>query len=312
MRIGLILPTMGRHASAEEVDAAAATAARLGWSSVWVTDHMLVPPGDEATTYGSILEALTTLAWIAGRYPSLRLGTSVVVPAMRDAPQLAKELATIDVLSGGRLTVGVGVGDRGDATEWDNLGKHDRMASRGAYLDETIALWRHLWSGNSEPFEGRFHRLESFIFDPLPVQGARLPIWTGGRSDAAVNRAAMLCDGYHASQTGPQDLRERWPIIVSRARTAGRPRPALSVRSRVRFDLPAGPVYSLHGSPRAMIDELLAFDELGVDELVVVFESSAAGASSDEAMQRFQAQVVEPYRAALRERDDAVRETFSM
>lgn len=311
MRIGLILPTMGRHATADAVDRAAATATRLGWSSVWVTDHMLVPPGDEARTYGSILEALTTLAWVAGRHDELRIGTSVIVPAMRDAPQLAKEVATIDVLSNGRLIVGVGVGDRTDAPEWANLGKADRMGMRGAYLDETIALWRHLWAGRTDPFRGRFHQLEAFVFDPLPVQGAGLPIWTGGRSDSALTRAATLGDGYHASQTGPQDLRERWPVIMDRCAAVGRPRPTLSVRSRVRFDAPEGSVYSLHGSARAMVQQLLEFDEIGVDELVVVFEATSGGAV-DETMARFDAEVVGPYRTARRELDHAVRESFSM
>jgi alkanesulfonate monooxygenase SsuD/methylene tetrahydromethanopterin reductase-like flavin-dependent oxidoreductase (luciferase family) len=312
MRIGLILPTMGQPASVEAVDSAAGMAARLGWSSVWVTDHMMVAQGAEAASYGSIFEALTTLAWVAGRHAGLRVGTSVVVPAMRDAPQLAKELATLDVLSGGRLIVGAGVGDRMDLPEWTNLGKAERMSQRGAYLDEAIALWRHLWSGRTEPFEGRFHQLDSFVFEPLPAQGGRLPIWTGGRSDAALTRAATLSDGYHASQTGPQDLRERWPLIVERARAAGRPLPALSVRSRVRFDAPEGPVYSLHGTARQMTDELHAFEDLGVGELVVVFESGSAAPAVVDAMRRFEAEVVGPFRAARREMDDAVRESFSM
>ena len=166
--------------------------------------------------------------------------------------------------------------------------------------------------GNSEPFRGRFHQLESFVFDPLPAQGLALPIWTGGRSEAAVSRAATLCDGYHASQTGPADLRQRWPQIVERARAAGRPRPGLSVRSRVRFDAAVGPVYSLHGTARAMVDELLAFDETGVDELVVIFESGASVAPHDEQMERFHEQVITPYRQALRELADSLREQSSM
>lgn len=310
MRFGLILPTMGARSTAEAVDTAAATAAQLGWSSVWATDHMLVPPGDEAASYGSILEAITTLAWVAGRHATLRIGTSVVVPAMRDAPQLAKELATLDVLSGGRLIVGVGVGDRSDEPEWANLGKADRMAVRGAYLDEAIALWRHLWGGRTEPFAGRFHRLDSFVFDPLPPQGAGVPIWSGGRSDAALTRAATLSDGYHASQTSPQDLRERWPVVQDRARAASRTRPALSVRSRVRFDAPPGKVYSIHGAPRQMVDELLAFDAIGVDELVVVFEGHAN--TIDDQLRRFDGEVIQPYRQARRELGDAQRETYSM
>lgn len=311
MRFGLVLPSKGEGAVPEGVDAAAETARFLGWSSVWTTDHMFVPPGPEADEYGWILECLTTLAWIGGRHADLRLGTSVVVPAMRDAPQLAKELATIDVLTGGRLIVGVGVGDRSDTPEWENLGKADRMAVRGAYVDEAIALWRHLWSGRNEPFEGRFHRLRSYTFQPLPVQGERLPIWTGGRSARALERAARLADGYHASQTSPTDLAGRLPRLLESVRLAGRPRPAISVRARVRFDQPRTSIYSLCGAPRAMVADLLAFHELGVDELIVVFEA-VRPEEIRTAMLRFQRDVIDAYRRAIEEREAAVREQYSM
>lgn len=311
MRIGLILPSMGDGAGPDSLDAAAEIARELGWASLWTTDHMLVPQGDEAVEYGWIMECLTTLAWVGGRHPDLRIGTSVIIPAMRDAPQLAKELATIDVLTGGRLTVGVGVGDRTDLPEWSNLGRADRMEVRGAYLDESIALWRHLWGGRTDPFEGRFHQLRDFTFRPLPVQGEHVPIWSGGRSDRAVVRAATLADGYHASQTGPSDLRARLPRMSEAARAAGRPRPAISIRSRVRFDRPAGPTYTLCGSARSMIADLLAFDELGVSELVVVFGVTGP----DElrvAAQRFEHEVVVPYRSAKQELADAIREQHTM
>lgn len=311
MRIGLILPSMGDGAGQASLDAAADVAQELGWSSIWTTDHMLVPPGDEAREYGWILECLTSLAWVAGRHPTLRIGTSVVVPAMRDAPQLAKELATVDVLSGGRLTVGVGVGDRTDLPEWSNLGRAERMDQRGAYLDEAIALWRHLWAGRTDPFEGRFHQLRDYVFQPLPAQGASLPIWSGGRSERAVQRAATLADGYHASQTGPDDLRPRVPLLRDQARAAGRPMPTISIRSRVRFDRPAGPTYSLAGSASSMVRDLLAFDELGVSELVVVL----GAVDPDElraAARRFDHDVVVAYRTAKREIAEATREQHAM
>jgi alkanesulfonate monooxygenase SsuD/methylene tetrahydromethanopterin reductase-like flavin-dependent oxidoreductase (luciferase family) len=308
---GLVLPTLGRHAGPESLDAAARTARDLGWASVWVTDHLLVGRGEEADEYGWILEALTSLAWVGGRHPGLRLGTSVVVPAMRDAPQLAKELATIDVLTGGRLIVGVGVGDRRDAPEWTNLGKLKRMSIRGAYLDETIALWRHLWGGSGEPFQGTFHRLESFVFAPLPVAGAALPIWSGGRSERAVRRGATLADGYHASQTGPDDLRGRLPSLLEQARAAGRPRPRISIRARVRFDAARGAVYALAGSARSMIADLEAFAAQGVDELIVVLDA----VTPDEvaaAVERFDRDVVQPWRESAHERAAAEREQYSM
>ncbi len=142
-----------------------------------------MPTGPEADEYGWVLEATSALTWVAARFPDLRVGFSVMIPAMRDAP-LAGQAARDDRrLTGGRLTVGVGSSDKHDLPEYENLGKADRFDRRGAYLDESIALWRHLWGGCTEPFEGEFHQLRDYNFQPLPPQGAELPIWCGGRSD---------------------------------------------------------------------------------------------------------------------------------
>ena len=291
MRIGLILPTIGAGAGPDALDAAAAAAARLGWSSVWATDHLLVPSGPEAGEYGRVLEATSALTWVAARHESLRVGFSVIIPAMRDAPLLAKQLATIDVLTGGRLVVGVGTSEEHDLSEYENLGKADRFRRRGAYVDEAIALWRHLWGGHTDPFVGEFNKLRDFTFEPLPVQGASLPIWCGGRSDRVLRRAAQLCDGYHAAQTGPEHVRDRLPKLRAFADQAGRQLPTISVRVRVRFDDGPLPVYSLHGSSAEIASGVAAFEEAGVDELVVVFEA----AGPDElvaAMERFQGEVL--------------------
>jgi alkanesulfonate monooxygenase SsuD/methylene tetrahydromethanopterin reductase-like flavin-dependent oxidoreductase (luciferase family) len=290
MKLGVILPTHGPGASSESIDAVADAASRLGWSSVWVTDHVIVASGDEAEDYGRIFEATSTLAWIAGRHPDLRVGFSVIIPAFRDAPLLAKQLATIDVLSGGKLTVGVGSSEKHDLPEYENLGKADRFGKRGAYLDETIALWRHLWSGSIDPFEGEFHQLRDFAFEPLPLQGAELPIWVGGRNDRILRRAATLCNGYHASQTGPADVAERIPKLQAFAEEAGRPMVTVSVRCRVRFEAEPIGVYSLHGTPAEMIDGVRAFRDLGVDELVVTFKERGPDAIVA-AMERFQHEV---------------------
>jgi probable F420-dependent oxidoreductase len=297
MRFGLILANQGYGAGAESLDAGAAAVERLGWHSVWVTDHLLVPAGPEAAEYGSMLEALTALTYVAARYARVRVGTSVIVPAMRDAPLLAKQLATLDVLSAGRLTVGVGVSDRGDATEYANLGKADRFAGRGAYLDEAVALWRHLWAGRTDPFAGTFHTLTDFCFDPLPVQGAAIPIWCGGRSVRALRRTAALADGYHAAQTGPADLADRLPRLAELVEAAGRKMPVLSVRTRVRFDQPAGAVYTLHGAAEEMVAELLRFARAGTEELVLAFDAVRPEEVAAQ-VERFHETVVEPFRAA--------------
>lgn len=273
MTFGIILPNKGQGAGSELLDTACDGAVAAGWRSAWVTDHLMVPRGPEADEYGTMLEALTTLAWAGGRHEDLIFGTSVISPAMRDAPMLAKELATIDVLLGGRLIVGVGVSDTGDLPEYTNMGKEDRFIGRGAYVDESIRLWRHLWSGSTEPFDGQFHQLSDFTFAPLPVQGANIPIWAGGRSARAVRRTAELADGYHAAQTGPKDLGERLPQLRDALELTGRPWPFVSTRARVRFDKEPRTVYSMSGTDEAIAAEVAAFAAAGNDELILVFES---------------------------------------
>jgi alkanesulfonate monooxygenase SsuD/methylene tetrahydromethanopterin reductase-like flavin-dependent oxidoreductase (luciferase family) len=305
MRFGLVLPSIGRGTSPESLEAAAAACVRHGWTSVWVTDHLLVPRGPEAGEYGCLLEAMTALTWVAARFDSLKVGTSVIVPAMRDAPLLAKQLATLDTLTGGRLIVGVGASDSRDDIEYANLGKSDRFARRGVYLDEAVALWRHLWAGRTDPFAGEFHTLTDYCFQPLPPQGADIPIWCGGRSQRAVRRTAELADGYHAAQTGPEQLRERLPRIVAATTATGRPLPTVSVRARVKFDAVPGPVYSICGSHKEMTEQLLELAAVGVDDLILVLSSAEPGEVTALA-DRFEREVIAPYRERVADYFDAI------
>lgn len=267
MDYGLCLPNFPAGASPEGIEAAAEVAERLGWLAVWTTDHVLVPR-DAADEYGHIYEAILTLAWVAARHPRVRLATSVIVVPQRNAVVLAKELATLDSLSGGRVIAGVGVGwNRG---EFANLGVEDRFHVRGAYLDETIRLWRHLWSGSTQPFRGRYHHLDDFAFGPLPQQGASLPIIVGGRAEPALRRAGALGDGYHSSVSSPSQYGQRLPVIRAAADKAGRPMPWLSARVRVEFDAPTSG-YALRGSPEAMAADVRAFGDLGVTHLALWF-----------------------------------------
>lgn len=267
MDYGICLPNFTLGASPEAIDAAAEVAERLGWSTVWTTDHVLVPQ-DAADDYGQIYDAIQTLAWVAARRPNIRLGTSVIVVPQRNAMVLAKELATLDSLSGGRVIAGVGVG--WNRAEFGNLGMDHRFGIRGAYLDETIALWRHLWSGSSESFHGRFHQLDDFAFGPLPVQGASLPIVVGGRAEAALRRAGKLGDGYHSSASSPSQYAPRVAVIRSAAKAAGRDAPWLSARVRVATK-PVKSGYAMQGRPEEIAAEIRAFADLGVTHLALWF-----------------------------------------
>jgi probable F420-dependent oxidoreductase len=271
MDYGLCLPNVRDSASAEGIEAAAEVAERLGWSTVWTTDHVLIDRSG-ADEYGRVYEAILTLGWVGPRHPRLRLGTSVIVVPQRNAVLLAKELATLDALSGGRVIAGVGVG--WSEREFANLGAAERFGVRGAYLEETIRLWRHLWSGSTDPFRGRFHSIEDFAFGPLPAQGANLPIVVGGRAEPVLRRAGQLADGYHSSQTGPETYAERVPVIRSAAEAAGRPMPWLSARVRVEFGPTTDAGYALRGSPDEMAAEVRAFAALGVTHLALWFEAA--------------------------------------
>ena len=268
MDYGLCLPNFPDGASREGIEAGAEAAVRLGWSTVWSTDHVLVDRAS-APEYGRIYEAILTLAWVGSRHPGIRLGTSVLVVPQRNAAILAKELATLDALSGGRVTAGVGIG--WNRHEFANLGVAERFHVRGAYLDETIRLWRHLWSGSTEPFRGRFHTMEDFVFGPLPDQGANLPIVVGASAAPALRRVGELADGYHSSAIGPATYAERIPIIRAAAEAAGRPLPTLSARVRVGFDETPDASYAMRGSVEEIAAEVRSFAALGVIHLAMTF-----------------------------------------
>ncbi len=287
MDFGLVLPSLGDDSTLAGIEAAIDLAAKHGFTDVWTTDHLLVGH-DAAEDYGRLYEALTTLAWAAARNETLRLGASVVVVPMREPVLLAKQLATVDALSRGRLIAGFGVG--WNRHEFENVSARRRFEVRGAYLEETINLCRHLWSGNPAPFEGRFARFDDFVFGPLPDQGAQLPIWVGARDERALRRVGRLADGYHSSATSPSSYAPRIPVIRAAAEAAGRPMPRLS--ARVRVDLGAGPesFYTLHGSAEEVATGIREYAALGVDHLALAFRPREPAALA-EAMERFATQV---------------------
>jgi probable F420-dependent oxidoreductase len=266
MDYGLCLPNFRDGAAREGMEAGAETAERLGWSTVWTTDHVMVPRS-AADDYGTNFDAIEVLVWIGARFERVRLGTSVVVVPQRNAVVLAKELSSLDALSGGRLVAGVGSG--WNEEEFGNIGVADRFRVRGAYLDETIDLWRHLWSGSTEPFRGRFHDFDDFVFSPLPAQGGSVPIVVGGRVEAALRRAGRKGAWYHSSATSAAKYADRVPVIRAAAEAAGRPMPRLTARAWTEFGPATSKHYAIRGTVEEMAAEIRAFAGLGVDHLAV-------------------------------------------
>ena len=287
MDYGLVLPSLGDDSNLAGIETAIDLAARHGFTDVWTTDHILVGH-DAAEDYGRLYEAVTTLAWAAARNATLRLGASVIVVPMRESVLLAKQLATVDALSRGRLIAGFGVG--WNRHEFESVGAGSRFIVRGAYLEETINLCRHLWSGNTAPFHGRFVDFDDFVFGPLPHQGADLPIWVGARDERALDRVGRLANAYHASATSPASYAPRIPIIRAAAQAASRPMPRLSARVRIELGAGPQPFYTLHGSAEQVAAGIQEYAALGVDHLALAFTPRDGGALA-EAMGRFDTDV---------------------
>ena len=270
MEIGVRIPHTGAQASPAFVREWCRVADDAGFGSLWGVDHVVMPrhvvskydlprtPADIAEDAVSDLlspnfELMTTLAFVAAVTERIKIGTAVAVLTIRNALLTARQLATIDRYSSGRLLFGVGVGwleEEADAMNmpWDR---------RGARADESIALMRAVWTarGKHVEFHGDFWDIPPMDPEPRPVQQP-IPILIGGHSEAAIDRAVRLGDGWIAAGMSPARLSEMLPIVRARAERHGRTPASVAV-------------YCQGGRRAATLDELRAYAELGVHSLQV-------------------------------------------
>lgn len=277
MNFGVTLPNFhyGARPSREHLLAVVHAAEEGGFDSVWATDHILV--GSALPRYGTSYESLATLAWIAARTERIRIGTSILVLAMRNAILAAKQIATIDNLSGGRVVVGVGAG--WNREEFQMLGANFR--TRGQVLDESIAVMRALWSQDRPTFSGDVYQFADTLFDPKPAQAGGPPIWVGGNSDPALRRAALLGDAWHADEVAPDEFAARVASLTDQASAAGR-RVTATIRYSVdmRAAMEAGDQSSgkggngMTGSFASMRAFTARYRDLGTTDFICQFEHS--------------------------------------
>jgi probable F420-dependent oxidoreductase len=192
VHFGVILPNYGEGSSPDGIRRVAEAAEELGFDSVWATEHVIVGP-EAVDPYGRVYAPLVTLGWIAGWTERIGLGTSIVLVPLHHPMLLGKEVATLQELSGGRFTLGVGVGWHRD--EYDFMGIP--FEGRGRRADEAIRLMRALWDGQRD-FAGRFWSFRNATAEPHP--SPQLEIWVGGSSDRAIRRARELGDVWHPSR----------------------------------------------------------------------------------------------------------------
>lgn len=279
MKFGVVLPTYPAGATIDGVVAVAQAAERLGFNSVWTTDHVILPP-DQAGPYSEILEPLLTLAYIAPLTTRVRLGVSVVVVPQRNVVVLAKELATLDLLTGGRLDLGIGGG--WSEAEFRMLGVGERFHVRGRYLDETLDLWRHLWNAPGDSFDGQFFQIPPAAFAPGPSQRPGPPLWVGGASEGARRRAGRIGDAWHPVGITASALEELGGLVRETAAAAGRPAPVFAPRlplwiGRARETAAVGRMHSVTGTESQVIAALQEYRAAGAGEIVCLFSSPDAG-----------------------------------
>lgn len=250
MQLGIHLPHVGRKAGPDAIRRAAIQAEELGFDDVWVSEHTILPKGAPYPPSPIFYDPVLTLTWAAAFTKRVKLGTTVLVLPMRHPLPLAKELATLQGLSEGRLILGAGVGWM--EAEFAALGAP--FKERGRRMDEGIAMMRAVWTQDPVTFRPKYIPavIEDMRMCPLP---APIPIWIGGISDAAIARAIRIGDGWHGTRSTPDAAAS----MVKRLR-AGRPEPSFIISLRTGWD---------GADADALRSRLIGYAEAGVQHVVV-------------------------------------------
>ncbi len=273
MHYGVVLPHVGPYAREQAVDrlqTVAQQAEALGFHSLWVGDHIVLPtqltskypyhpegkfPLDPADNF---LEPLTVLSYVAACTTTIRLGTGVLIIPYRPPIVTAKMVATLDVLSRGRVILGAGVGWMAEEFAFLNAPYHER----GAQTDEYLRAMKVLWTEEEPHFQGRYQHFSHLRCEPKPMQKPHPPIWIGGHSQAALRRTATLGDGWygHVLWRNPEALPREIQTIKELAEQAGRDPRALTY---------AAPAYER--TFEDVLRSLPRYQQVGLDHVVLAF-----------------------------------------
>jgi probable F420-dependent oxidoreductase len=220
MKVGFAVPVSGSWATPENMARVATRAEALGYDSLWTFQRLLSAVQPARETYRSVQDPVVTLAFLAGLTSRVRLGVAVLNMPFFAPAVIAKQLATLDIVSGGRLEVGLGIG--WSAEEYEAVGVP--MRDRGRRADEYLGALRALWTQSVVRHEGEFYRVPPSLMEPKPVQRPYPPILLGGAADAALRRAGRLADGWVSSSNADlTTIGESIAVVRSAAEEAGRP-----------------------------------------------------------------------------------------
>jgi probable F420-dependent oxidoreductase len=313
MQIGFNLPVSGPMAAADVMAHIAQLGESLGFDYLTLTDHIALPdtaaPGYPYSTTGEFytpdpghrVEQLTTAAWIAAKTSKIRLVLAVMVVPHRPAVVTSKMLATIDVLSGGRLVIGIGAGWL--KVELDAVATTP-FAERGAVTDEYMDAMRTIWTQDKPVFHGKYVNIDGLLTDPKPLQKPYPPIWVGGESGPSMRRAARIGDAWYPIGSNNAHLLDTLPRLqagIGRLRemtkAAGRDPAAMGVVYRVKRHGQPAPAATdgnrklFTGSVANTIEDIAAVNEIGVTAIDFDFEGRDAAKSAAD-MKKFHDEVL--------------------
>ena len=309
MRYGFYLPTRGPLGNADDITEIVLGGERLGYATIVIGDHIVFPV-TVASPYaytvdggfpgvGDAMEQLTLMSFVAGITKSTRLVTSVMILPHRNPLVTAKVLATIDVLSKGRVTVGVGVGWMRE--EFEALSAPD-FDKRGASSNEYLEIFKKCWTQDPVSHEGEFYSFKELRCVPHPVQKPHPPIWIGGHSKAALRRVAKYADGWHpvgatsASPLPPEEFQGLLDQLKRMMEAESRDFDELTISFKApSYDpgkVPEGHDRLLFtGEPARIAEDIRTYKAMGVHEVVFDFRTPPA-ANTVEKMEHFMKEVV--------------------
>ena len=268
MKFGVNVPSYGAGASPDSIREWAVHLEALGYHHLMVSDHVAITPEVQRLFPAPFYDPFTVLAWLAGTTENIGLGTTVAILPYRHPVHLARVVANIDRLSGGRFTLGVAAGWA--AGEFAALGVPYRH--RGRISDEWLEVIKKCWTEDRVDFEGRYLSLRGLFTGPRPLQRPGPPIWVGGHSAGAIRRAARFGDAWHPTSVSADWLTEvGLPALREIARDLSRPTPALAPRIKLRLtDAPEGRSRVLgEGTLDQIHADLMLLDKLGAPAVIL-------------------------------------------
>jgi probable F420-dependent oxidoreductase len=287
VKLAIEFPSVAYREGPEAVRRFAGALEQIGYDHIDVFDHVVMgfpidgrPPGPYNPAM-PILEALMTLAHVAAVTSRVTLGTEVLVLPQREPTLVAKQVSTLDTLSGGRVRLGVGVGWQ--ESEYQALGAD--FHTRGARMDEAIALLRAYWTEARVDFGGKHYHATAMAMEPKPPQGRALPIWVGGNSEAAYRRVGRLGDGWLASRVNEADDARRAIGAIHRyAEQAGRDPAAIGLQSMVAPPPRDAASKRFYAEPDRVVARVAALQAMGFGwvslNATAVFQAGARSVSA--------------------------------